>query len=52
MRRRCRGPEGRKLLYGLAHHHHSPILVMDRAYQDNQTRQPASALGFTLVTFP
>ena len=45
-------PEGRKLLHGLGPQHHTPYLVMDRAYQDNQTRQLALALGFTPVVPP
>ena len=45
-------PEGRKLLHGLGPQHHTPYLVMDRAYQDNQTRQLALELGFTPVVPP
>ena len=45
-------PEGRKLLQGLGPQLHTPFLVMDRAYQDNQTRQLASALGYTPVVPP
>lgn len=45
-------PEGRKLLQGLGPQPQPPFLVMDRAYQDNQTRQLASALGYTPVVPP
>ncbi len=45
-------PEGRKLLHRLGRQHDTPSLVMDRAYQDNQTRQLASELGFTPVVPP
>ena len=42
-------PEGRKLLQGLGPQHQTPFLVMDRAYQDNQTQQLVWALGYTPV---
>ena len=45
-------PEGRKLLQELGPQPQAPYLVMDRAYQDNQTRQLASALGYTPVVPP
>ena len=45
-------PEGRKLLHGLGPRHHTPFLVIDRAYQDNQTRQLALALGCAPVVPP
>ena len=45
-------PEGRKLLQELGPQPQTPYLVMDRAYQDNQTRQLASALGYTPVVPP
>ena len=45
-------PEGRKLLHGLGPRHHTPFLVIDRAYQDNQTRQLALALGYAPVVPP
>ena len=45
-------PEGHKLLHGLGPQHHTPFLLMDRPYQDNQTRQLALALGITPVVPP
>ena len=45
-------PEGRKLLNRLGQQHDSPSLVMDRAYEGNETRQLALALGFTPVVPP
>ena len=45
-------PEGRKLLHRLGRQRENPSVVMDRAYQDNQTRQLASELGFTPVVPP
>ena len=38
-------PEGRRLLNRLGRRDDSPVLVMDRAYQDNATRQLALDLG-------
>ena len=45
-------PEGRKLLKRLGSQHHNPYLLMDRAYEGNETRQLALALGFTTVVSP
>ena len=45
-------PEGRKLLHHLGPQHGSPSLLMDRAYEGNETRQLALALGFTPVVPP
>ena len=45
-------PEGRKLLHQLGRQRENLSVVMDRAYQDNQTRQLASELGFTPVVPP
>ena len=45
-------PEGRKLLNRLGPQHHNPSLLMDRAYEGNETRQLALALGFTPVVPP
>ena len=45
-------PEGRKLLNRLGQQHDNPSLVMDRAYEGNETRQLALALGFTPVVPP
>ena len=45
-------PEGRKLLYHLGHQQQAPYLIMDRAYEGNETRQLALALGFTPVVPP
>jgi len=39
-------PEGRKLLMSMEKPSGSPALVMDRAYEDNETRQLALDLGF------
>ena len=45
-------PEGRKLLRCLGRQHASPALVMDRAYEGDETRQLALDLGFTPVVPP
>ena len=45
-------PEGRKLLHRLGRRHGNPSVVMDRAYEGNETRQLALALGFTPVVPP
>ena len=45
-------PEGRKLLSGMKKPTGDPALVMDRAYEDNATRQLALALGFAPVVPP
>ena len=47
-------PEGRKLLNRLGPQRHNPSLLMDRAYEGNETRQLALALalGFTPVVPP
>ena len=45
-------PEGRQLLNRLGQQHDNPSLIMDRAYQDNQTRQLALALGLIPVVPP
>ena len=45
-------PEGRKLLNRLGQQHDHPSLLMDRAYEGNETRQLALALGFTPVVPP
>ena len=45
-------PEGRKLLRRLGRQRASPALVMDRAYEGNETRQLALDLGFTPVVPP
>ncbi len=45
-------PEGRKLLHHLGPQHGNPSLLMDRAYEGNETRQLALALGFTPVVPP
>ena len=45
-------PEGRKLLNRLGSQVQNPYLLMDRAYQGNETRQIALALGFTPVVPP
>ena len=42
-------PEGRKLLKRLGSQRHNLSLLMDRAYEGNETRQLALALGFTPV---
>ena len=45
-------PEGRKLLQRLGAQPHQPCLIMDRAYEGNETRQLALDLGFTPVVPP
>ncbi|CAI8037415.1 Uncharacterized protein y4sN [Geodia barretti] len=45
-------PEGRKLLTRLGSQGQKPFLIMDRAYEGNETRQLALALGFTPVVPP
>ena len=45
-------PEGRKLLNRLGQQHDSPSLIMDRAYQGDETRQLALALGYEPVVPP
>ena len=45
-------PEGRKLLSGMKKPTGDPALVMDRAYEDNATRQLALELGFSPVVPP
>ena len=45
-------PEGRKLLNRLGPQQENLSMVMDRAYESNQTRQLALALGFTPVVPP
>ena len=45
-------PEGRKLLTRLGPQCGNPSLLMDRAYEGNETRQLAMALGFKPVVPP
>ncbi len=45
-------PEGRKLLKRLGTQDQNPFLLMDRAYEGNETRQLALALGFTPIVPP
>lgn len=45
-------PEGRKLLSAMEKSSNSPALVMDRAYEDDSTRQLALDLGFVPVVPP
>ena len=45
-------PEGRKLLNRLGQQYDSPSLIMDRAYQGDETRQLALALGYEPVVPP
>ena len=45
-------PEGRKLLHRLGHRLGKPHLLMDRAYEGNETRQLALNLGFEPVVPP
>ena len=45
-------PEGRKLLTHLGPQRPGPFLLMDRAYEGNETRQLALALGFIPVVPP
>ena len=46
------GPEGRKLLNRLGRQQDSVSLIMDRAYQGDETRQLALALGYEPVVPP
>ena len=46
------GPEGRKLLTSLGPQDAELALVMDRAYQGDETRQLALDLGFTPIRQP
>ena len=45
-------PEGRKLLKRLGKPNASVCLIMDRAYEGDETRQLALALGYTPVVPP
>ena len=45
-------PEGRKLLRRLGRQRASPVLVIDRAYEGDETRQLLLDLGFTPVVPP
>ena len=45
-------PEGRKLLKRMGRQSGSPRLIMDRAYQGDETRQLAFDLGFDPVVPP
>ena len=45
-------PEGRKLLNRLGPQQGNPSVLMDRAYEGNETRQLAAELGFTPVVPP
>ena len=45
-------PEGRRLMGQLGRPPNTPALIMDRAYEDNATRQPALDLGFAPVVPP
>ena len=45
-------PEGRKLLNSLGPQQDNPAVVMDRAYEGNETRQLALELGFIPVVPP
>ena len=45
-------PEGRKLLNRLGAQHENLPVVIDRAYEGNETRQLALELGFTPVVPP
>lgn len=45
-------PQGRKLLERLGPQRHRPVLVMDRAYEDNRTRELAGRKGFRVVVPP
>lgn len=46
------GPEGRKLLQKLGKQEGKPYLLMDRAYEGDETRALAVALGYTPVVPP
>ena len=45
-------PQGRKLLKRLGQQDDNPSLIMDRAYEGDETRQLALALGYTPVVPP
>ena len=45
-------PEGRRLLRHLGRQHKQVALLMDRAYEGDETRQLAMHLGFTPVVPP
>ena len=45
-------PQGRKLLNPLGQQDDNPSLIMDRAYEGDETRQLALALGYTPVVPP
>ena len=45
-------PEGRKLLNRLGQQHNRVSLIMDRAYEGNETRQLALELGYEPVVPP
>ena len=45
-------PQGRKLLHRLGQQDDNPSLIMDRAYEGDETRQLALALGYTPVVPP
>ena len=45
-------PQGRKLLNRLGQQDDNPLLIMDRAYEGDETRQLALALGYTPVVPP
>ena len=45
-------PEGRKLLNRLGRQTDGPALIMDRAYQGDETRQLALSLGYEPVVPP
>jgi len=45
-------PEGRKLLSSLGKVENKPFLIMDRAYEGDETRQLALELGFEPVVPP
>ncbi len=45
-------PQGRQLLKRLGRPSNRPALIMDRAYEDDETRQLAVDLGFTPVVPP
>jgi transposase len=46
------GPQGRKLLKKLGHTKETIALLMDRAYEGDETRALAVSLGYTLVVPP
>ena len=45
-------PEGRQLIEALGPHHGRVALLMDRAYQDDATRELAISMGFIPVVPP